>query len=156
QMMTTGCIETVSAYVGSGGDVAIFVQPVHRMQYLLASGTSVATPGDLRGKRLAVSRIGSSAHLISRTIVRFVGLDPDNDVSFVQIGNAPERVAALLAGNVDATVLSLDEGTPVGNTPGMHVLVDMTREVVPYCTNNVATSRRFIGEQADTVRRVTR
>src|SRR5205814_2402502 len=82
QVMTTGCIEVVSAYVGSGGDVAMLLQPVHRMQYLLASGADVVAPSDLRGKRLAVSRIGSSSHLISRTIVRFVGLDPDTDVSF--------------------------------------------------------------------------
>jgi NitT/TauT family transport system substrate-binding protein len=156
QVMITGCIESVSAYVGSGGDVAIFMQPVHRMQYLLASNAGVLAPSDLRGKRLAVSRIGSSSHLISRTIVRFVGLDPDNDVSFVQIGNTPERVAALLTGSTDATVLSLDEGALIGNTPGMRILVDMTREAVPYCTNGVAATRQFIRDQADTVRRLTR
>jgi ABC-type nitrate/sulfonate/bicarbonate transport system substrate-binding protein len=132
------------------------MQPVHRMQYLLASGADVATPSDLRGKRLAVSRIGSSSHLISRTIVRFVGLDPDTDVSFVQVGNTPERVAALLAGNIDATVLSLDEGALLATNPGMHVLVDMTREPVPYCTNSVGASRQILGAQADTVRRLTR
>jgi ABC-type nitrate/sulfonate/bicarbonate transport system substrate-binding protein len=156
QAMVSGCIESVSAYVGSGGDIVVFMQPVHRMQYVLASSAGLVNPSDLRGKRLAVSRIGSSSHLISRTIVRFVGLDPDNDVSFVQIGNTPERVAALLAGNIDATVLSLDERTLVGSTPGMHILVDMTREAVPYCTNSVAATRQFIRDQPDTIRRLTR
>ncbi|HLH26765.1 MAG TPA: ABC transporter substrate-binding protein [Chloroflexota bacterium] len=156
QAMVSGCIEAASAYVGSGGNIAVFMQPVHRMQYLLASGPSVVTPSDLRGKRLAVSRIGSSSHLISRTIVRFVGLDPDNDVSYVQIGNTPERVAALIAGSVDATILSLDEGALVGNTPGMRVLVDMTREAVPYCTNSLAVTQQFGRDQPDTVGRLTR
>jgi NitT/TauT family transport system substrate-binding protein len=156
QVMITGCIETVSAYVGSGGEIASFVQPVHRMQYLLVGGPNVPRVSELRGKTLAVSRIGSSSHLMSRSIVRHLGLDADNDIGFIQIGNTPERVAALLAGNTDATVLSLDEGPLIGNVPGMTVLVDMTREAVPYCTNSFAATRQFVQEQPDTIRRLTR
>jgi ABC-type nitrate/sulfonate/bicarbonate transport system substrate-binding protein len=126
------------------------------MQYMLAGGPTVPDAASLRGKRTAVSRLGSSSHLSTKFILKHLGLDPEQDVTYVQVGNTPDRVAALLTGSVDATILSMDEGTLLRNQPDMRILVDMTREAVPYCANAVVTTRSYARENPDVLRRFTR
>jgi NitT/TauT family transport system substrate-binding protein len=153
--MVGGCAESISAVAG-GADFVLWIQPSNRMQYTLAGGPNVPDAASLRGKRLAVSRIGSSSHLSTKFILKHLGYDPDADVSYVQVGNTPDRVAALLSGSVDATILSSDEGSLIGNQPGMRLLVDMTKENVPYCPQGVVALRQYVRDNADVIRRFTR
>jgi NitT/TauT family transport system substrate-binding protein len=154
-MMVGGCAETVAAVAG-GGDFVVFLQPTNRMQYMLAGGPNVPDAASLRGKRTAVSRLGSSSHLSTKFMLKYLGLDPEQDVTYVQVGNTPERVAALLSGSVDATILSMDEGNLLSSQPGMRIIVDMTREAVPYCANAVVAPRQYLRENPDVIRRFTR
>jgi NitT/TauT family transport system substrate-binding protein len=154
-MMVGGCAETVAAVAG-GGDFVIWLQPTNRMQYMLAGGPNVPDAASLRGKRTAVSRLGSSSHLSTKFMLKHLGLDPEQDVTYVQVGNTPDRVAALLSGSVDATILSMDEGNLLSSQPGMRIIVDMTREAVPYCANAVVTPRQYLRENPDVIRRFTR
>ncbi|HLH23593.1 MAG TPA: ABC transporter substrate-binding protein [Chloroflexota bacterium] len=155
QMLSSGCTEAVGAIAG-GADFVVVLTSINRLQYELVGGPSVTNVDALRGKRLAVSRIGSSSHLALRFIVKYLGLDPDQDVSYVQVGNTPERVSALLAGSVDASILSSDEATLIGNQPGMHTIVDMTTEDQPYCGNALVMTRQYTRDAPDVGRRLTR
>ena len=155
-VMATGCVEMVQAYAGGAADVVVFVQPTNRLQYMIVGGPNVPTPADLRGKQLAVSRIGASSHLATKFILTHLGMDPERDASYIQVGNTPERVVALLQGNIDATILSSDEGTLIGNQPGMRILVDMTKEAVPYCASALGSTRQFLRDNPDLARRLTR
>jgi NitT/TauT family transport system substrate-binding protein len=72
----------------------------------------VARPGnkrvaDLKGKRVAVSTIGSAPHVILREALTQAGLNPDKDVITLAVGGSGERIAALTAGTVDATPLDV-------------------------------------------------
>jgi NitT/TauT family transport system substrate-binding protein len=155
QVLSSGCAEALGAMVG-GADFVIAIVTINRMQYVLAGGPTVSSPESLRGKRLAVSRIGTSSHLATKFIVKYLGLDPDQDVSYIQVGNTPERVGALLAGSVDGSILSYDEGALIGNEPGMHIVVDMTRENIPYCGNALAANRQYVRDQPAVMRALTR
>ncbi|HZR97349.1 MAG TPA: ABC transporter substrate-binding protein [Chloroflexota bacterium] len=155
QMLSSGCTEAVAAIAG-GADFVVVLTSINRLQYVLVGGPSVTNVETLRGKRLAVSRIGASSHLALRFIVKYLGLDPDQDVSYVQVGNTPERVSALLAGSVDGSILSSDEATFIGSQPGMHTIVDMTTENQPYCGNALVVSRQYAREAPDVGRRLTR
>jgi NitT/TauT family transport system substrate-binding protein len=150
-----GCAETIAAVAG-GGDFVIWLQPTDRMQYMLAGGPNVPDAASLRGRRTAVSRLGSSSHLSTKFMLKHLGLDPEEDVTYVQVGNTPDRVAALLSGSIDATILSMDEGSLLGGQPGMHIIVDMTREPVPYCAQGVVATRAYLRDHPDVVRRFTR
>ncbi|HLH23600.1 MAG TPA: ABC transporter substrate-binding protein [Chloroflexota bacterium] len=154
-IMVGGCAETIAGVAG-GADFVIWLQPTNRMQYMLAGGPNAPDAASLPGKRLAVSRIGSSSHLSTKFILKHLGLDPDHDVVYVQVGNTPDRVAALQTGSVDATILSMDEGTLLGNQPGMRIIVDMTREAVPYCAQGVVATRQYVRDNPDVIRRFTR
>ena len=155
QLLATGCAEALAAIAG-GADFVFTTVWINRMQYVLAGSPTIAGPETLRGKRLAVSRIGSSSHLATKFIVKYLGLDPDQDVSYVQVGNTPERVGALLAGSVDGSILSADEGYLIGNQPGMHIVVDMTTENIPYCGNAMGSTRQYLREHPEVMRAMTR
>jgi NitT/TauT family transport system substrate-binding protein len=155
QMLSSGCTEAVAAIAG-GADFVVVLTSINRLQYVLVGGPSVTSVETLRGKRLAVSRIGASSHLALRFILKYLGLDPDQDVSYVQVGNTPERVSALLAGSVDGSILSSDEAAFIGNQPGLRTIVDMTTENQPYCGNALVVARQTTRDAPDVVRRLTR
>src|SRR5262249_44759297 len=73
QVLATGCAEALAAIAG-GADFVLMMVWINRMQYVLAGSPTIAGPETLRGKRLAVSRIGSSSHLATKFIVKYLGL----------------------------------------------------------------------------------
>jgi len=70
---------------------------------------SQAEVKDLRGlvgKKLAVSRIGSLSHLLTRLMIQKGGIDPDQ-VTYIQTGSTSNSLAALGGRAVDAAALSM-------------------------------------------------
>jgi NitT/TauT family transport system substrate-binding protein len=102
---------TVSGIIGRAsiqglpvkGVMGWFDRPLHIL--VARSGNKKVT--DLKGKRIAVSTIGSVPHIILREALTQAGMNPDNDVIILAIGGSGERLAALTAGTVDATPLDI-------------------------------------------------
>lgn len=80
-----------------------FDKPLH----ILVGRPQVKKIIDLRGKRIAVSSIGSTPHVMLREALANSGVNPDKDVIFLAIGGSSDRLAALTAGSVDATPLDV-------------------------------------------------
>jgi ABC-type nitrate/sulfonate/bicarbonate transport system substrate-binding protein len=57
---------------------------------------------DLRGKRIAISQIGSATDYVLRKVLRRWGMEPDRDVTLLQMGGTQEIFAGLAGGAVDA------------------------------------------------------
>jgi ABC-type nitrate/sulfonate/bicarbonate transport system substrate-binding protein len=155
EALSSGCAEGLGV-MASGADLVYVLVNTNRMQYVLVGGRNVQTRDEIRGKRFGVSRIGTSSHFATRFIVKFLGLDPDRDVTYVQVGNTPERLTALLSGAVDGSILSVEEGVLVGEMSGMRLLVDMTQEKLPYCGNGMILPRATLAERPELVRALVR
>ena len=69
-------------------------------QTLVAVG-NIKTPEDLRGKRIAVSRIGGNAHYFTIQALRRYNMEPNRDYSFIQTGGDAETLAALASGAIE-------------------------------------------------------
>jgi ABC-type nitrate/sulfonate/bicarbonate transport system substrate-binding protein len=54
------------------------------------------------------------------------GLEPIKDVTILQIGNSPERLAAIASGKVHGSILSLSQ-TPRARKLGLRVLADLSQ-----------------------------
>jgi ABC-type nitrate/sulfonate/bicarbonate transport system substrate-binding protein len=54
------------------------------------------------------------------------GLEPIKDVTILQIGNSPERLAAIASGKVHGSILSLSQ-TPRAKKLGLRVLADLSQ-----------------------------
>lgn len=78
-----------------------------RPDYFLTVRSEIKSVKDLKGKRVAIGSFGAAADLALRAVVKQDGLDPDRDLVRLQMGGAAARYASLLAGSVDATILTL-------------------------------------------------
>jgi NitT/TauT family transport system substrate-binding protein len=78
-----------------------------RPDYFLTVKKEIRSVRELKGKRIAIGSFGAAADLALRAVAKQNGLDPDRDLIRLQMGGAAARYASLLAGSVDATILTL-------------------------------------------------
>jgi NitT/TauT family transport system substrate-binding protein len=64
---------------------------------------------DLKGRRIAVTRIGTSTYFAGVAALASAGIKPD-EVSFVQSGGVSESLAVLMAGGADAAMVGYPTG----------------------------------------------
>ena len=121
-------------------------------QAFLVTGKGISQPAQLKGKKLAVSRLGASSDFILRVILKKLGLVPDKDVAIIQIGSSPVRMAALANGTADGTALTFEE-MMVAKKMGFNVLLNLMDFGVEALNSDVVTTRRFMRESRDTVQR---
>lgn len=107
---------------------------------------TIASVDDLKGKTIAISTPFSHPDVIARTLLAKHNIDAA-DVKFANMGGDVDRFKALVAGVVDATVVS-NEYTPVADKNGIRQLVS-ARDIVPnyirlcmFSTGNTLSARR--------------
>ena len=137
----------------AGADLVWIAGLLNSVAYILVTSPEIATPADLRGKRLGVNRLGSSAELAARFTLGRLGLDPKSDVALLQVGNQSARLAALTAGSIQATLLE-PPATAVIRKLGFRELADVARLGFRFPHEAVVTSRRMIRDRPDVLRRL--
>jgi ABC-type nitrate/sulfonate/bicarbonate transport system substrate-binding protein len=110
----------------AGHSLKIVAVPINRIEPMFVVRSNIRSPSDLRGKKITISRFGSGSDIITRVALRYWKLDPDKDVSFFQSGNTPTRVAALIAGYMDAALVSSTGVAKIVATGCCRVLADLT------------------------------
>jgi len=138
--------------VMAGSDGAIIAGGVTSLNYYLLSRPEIKTPEQLKGGSVAISRFGSSSDFIARYALSKVGLTPGKDVTIVQIGSTTARVDAALAGRVQATVVQ-PPASIIAQKRGMNILADLPKLGLVYQHTAAATTRKYIREHPDIVRR---
>jgi ABC-type nitrate/sulfonate/bicarbonate transport system substrate-binding protein len=91
----------------AGLPVKLLAVLLGRPDYFLTVRKDIKSVKDLKAKRIAIGSFGAAADLALRAVARQDGLDPDRDLMRLQMGGAASRYAALIAGSVDATILTL-------------------------------------------------
>jgi NitT/TauT family transport system substrate-binding protein len=137
-----------------GADLINVAHTVPGVQSKLVVKQEIKRPEDLKGKRIATSSLGSLGDFLNRYIMRKHGLDPTRDVNWLMIGTPPERLQALVAGNVEAADLSYPTDVQAERM-GYRVLWDFRKEVV-YPSMSIVTRRKSIQEDRDTVMRMVK
>jgi NitT/TauT family transport system substrate-binding protein len=122
------------------------------MNFWVYARPEVTSVGDLRGKKVGTTRIGSGAHLGVLEMLRANNLQPDRDVAVLQIGGTAEVYGALSAGAVDAAILSIPYNFQAQDH-GMRLIWDVSAQKFPYLQNGVATTRDYLQHNPDLVRR---
>jgi len=136
----------------AGSDAAIIAGGVTSLNYYLLSRPEIKTPEQLKGGSVAISRFGSSSDFIARYALSKVGLTPGKDVTIVQIGSTTARVDSALAGRVQATVVQ-PPASIIAQKRGMNILADLPKLGLVYQHTSAATTRKYIREHPDIVRR---
>lgn len=143
-----------SAVVASnlqGSGAVLVAGGANRFPYVLFVTDEIKRVEDLKGKKFGVSRIGSADNAAAITVLNKFGIK-ETDVTYVQAGSIPSRLAAMQTNALQATLLQAPE-TLKAKEIGMRALLDFTKLDVEWQQNGVATTRDYIKKKPDTVRR---
>ena len=114
-----------------GADMRIVAVIANRFNHVYLAAPSITSFKQLKGKKVAVSRFGSGSHFQSNLALKDGGLDPEKDVTILQIGNSGARMAAILSGAVDGTIMAADL-VPKAKREGFNVLADLAATKIEY------------------------
>jgi ABC-type nitrate/sulfonate/bicarbonate transport system substrate-binding protein len=117
--------------------------------YLIAR-PDIKSPAELKGKATAVTRLGSTTHFYLRAALRQVGIDPEKEVTILQLGTGTEAVSAMEAGRISMAALTNRYAIPLIQK-GWPVFVDLSSTDLIYPSSCVASSRAFVKAEAKLV-----
>ena len=149
----TGASAVITSNLTGSGAVLI-AGSVNRFPYMLFTTDQIKRIEDLKGKKFGVSRIGSADNAAAITVFNKLGIK-ETEVTYVQAGSIPARLAAMQSNALQATLLQAPE-TLKAKEIGMRALLDFTKLDVEWQQNGVATTRDYIKKKPDTVRRFVR
>ena len=137
-----------------GANIAFVAGATNRQVFSLMAKPEIKRITDLRGKKIGITRIGSSTHTSALFALNTAGLK-QNDYQILPLVEVPNILTALIAGQVDAGVVSPPTNSRARKA-GLNELMNLAKEGPEFVSVAVGTSRSYIKANEDTVRRVVR
>ena len=137
------------SYLQGNKDVVIISRLQNVMAYTLGAKPEIQKPEDIKGKKLAVSRFGSTSDFVAEYALKHLGLKK-TDVTMIQIGLEGDRLLAMQRGDISLSVFS-PIITPVAKKAGMRILLDLEELKVPYLLTGHGTTRIFLEKNRSVV-----
>ena len=125
-----------------------------RPNYFLMAKPQVKSVAELRGKLIGMVRFGDTVELATRIALSREGLDPQKDVIPIMIGLPTTRIAALVAGSIDATI-AVPPDNVLLRQKGFRELLFLG-DAVEFPSNGFATTDRQLDEKRDLTKRTLR
>jgi ABC-type nitrate/sulfonate/bicarbonate transport system substrate-binding protein len=158
QALFSGSIDIVNPATeiieaGLGGQrVAFIVGILNRAVLSVYSKQELRQLSDLRGKVMGVTLPGSTTDLTAKILFQQAGIVPGKDVQVTHLQGMPDITTALIQGRIDAGVVSAPTTLKLRQA-GFKELVDVAARNVPMIHAGLATTRDFIKNNPDKVRR---
>ena len=128
--LCTGGTPFIVAYLeGAQGKIIGGVN--NRLPYGFVTRANITSPAQLKGRRIGISRFGSTDDFAVKLALAQFGLNPKSDVNITQIGGAATRLTALQAGSIDAAVLTLGL-VQMAQKSGLNLLLDFIEKDIEY------------------------
>jgi NitT/TauT family transport system substrate-binding protein len=136
----------------AGADIRAITGITNRLVFSVMASPKIQSPQDLKGKKLGITRQGSSTHTAALQALRAWGLKPKDDVALVPLSEVPNILTALVAGQIDAGVVSPPTNTRAKKA-GFKELINLAVEGPPYPSVVVGARASYIAANPDVVRR---
>lgn len=136
-----------------GSGIVLIAGFLNTMDYKLIVARDITRPDQLKGKTVAVSRIGSSSDFATRYALDKYGLVPDKDVAILQIGSQPARFSALETGKIHGVMIAIPL-TAKASKMGLNTLADLQMLGLEYQHTGLAVSQNVAKTQPELVRNV--
>jgi NitT/TauT family transport system substrate-binding protein len=134
----------------AGANIAVVAGINNTFVYSFRARSTIKSPADLKGKKIAVTRIGSDSHTATEFALRKWGLDPERDVNILQLGGQLEILAGLQSGIVDAGPLSYPQAARARQM-GIGELADIGGMGIAYQGTSLNMRRDQIETQRETM-----
>jgi len=105
QVGSSSMVDTLRA-IEAGADVKVFINSLAVGTHSLVAAKNIKSVKELKGKRVMTGGQGDITNLWWKAMAWHFGLDPNKDVELLFSGSTGNRMSALFAGGIDATVLS--------------------------------------------------
>jgi len=140
---------------GVGGGPSIISVNTQRTSIVAIAGTlnrmimkimaipQIKSSADIRGRRIAITRYGTSTDFAARLFLRSWGLSPEKDAVILQVGSVPNIVASLQSGASQAGALSPPAHLQAEKM-GFAELKDLSKGDIYYPFTYVAVSAAFL------------
>lgn len=138
-----------------GADMVMVAGFLNKLLYRLIARPEIASAADLRGKRVGVSRFGAGADRATRLLLSKLGLNAEKDLTLIQVGGAPTRLAALIANTIDATIVEPPDHRKAQES-GLRLLANMEEMNIPFQHTGLVTTRAQLNKSPDISRRVVK
>ena len=146
---STSGIVTLQSSV-SGSDLILLANSIESHLMKVIAHPSISGPSDLRGKSIGVTRFGSLTDLALRPVLEQWKLEPNKDVSLVQIGRLSDFVPAIQQKRIAAGMLSFPTSF-FAEKLGLKSLYDLSESGIEVPTTTIAVSRAYANAHRDRV-----
>jgi NitT/TauT family transport system substrate-binding protein len=143
----------LSAYL-RGGDVVVVAAALNKFPFSVVVRKEMRNPSDLLGKKIGILNFGGSTDLAVSLALKEWNI-PRNAATILVSGGAPERLAALMTGAIDATVLSPPE-TVAASRAGLKILANLGDLNESFPQTLIMVRRSFLANKRETVKRFLR
>jgi NitT/TauT family transport system substrate-binding protein len=148
---STSGIVTLQSSV-SGADLILLANSIESHLMKIMAHPSISGPPDLKGKSIGVTRFGSLTDLALRPVLEQWKLEPNKDVSLVQIGRLSDLVPAIQQKRIAAGMLSFPTSF-YAEKVGLKTLYDLAESGIEVPTTTVSVSRAYANSHRDIVLR---
>jgi ABC-type nitrate/sulfonate/bicarbonate transport system substrate-binding protein len=151
----TGGEGMIRAYI-QGATEFVFIGAVKNvLTHSILAKAPIRKPEDLKGKKIGINRIGSNPHYFAVQALKRAGLDGARDVTMIQSGGAPETLAALISGGIDAAALTAPMDTQALANGYQYILYGPDMRI-PYAATVFVTRRSVIAKRAPVINQFMR
>ena len=153
QFTTADALNSIQA-VSAGADVVMVCEGVNRFVFSIMARADLKRVAELKGKKIGITRLGSSTHTAVLYVVNKAGLGA-NDYTLLQLGEVPNILTTLLAAQIDAGALSPPTNSRAKKA-GLHELVNLGVDGPEYPSTVIASTRAYVKANPDNTRRMVR
>jgi NitT/TauT family transport system substrate-binding protein len=124
--------------------------------FMIVARNNIGSVEELKGKSYAVAQVGSQDYALSSKVLSSRGVPPDS-LNYVAVGAPNARAQALVAGQIDATTVSLATWVTIQSQPNIHVLMnaDDYYNALPLVNQGDAVTTQVLQQKPEALRRFT-
>ncbi len=114
--------------------------------YVIVTRDNITKPADLRGKKWAITQMGAISQTYAAMWLTRNGL-PDGAVDWIPIGGTSARARAVIANQVDATLLTAGEWFRIREQKGVRLMAAVSESLPPLPLNMCVATTKLINER---------
>ena len=138
----------------SGGDLRLIGCLGDKVRFVFFSAPGVNSSADLKGGVVAISNFGSEGDSAATLALKQLGLTRD-DVTIKEVSPSLRAMAAVRSGEVKAVLLS-EPFTSLARAQGIHVLIDLNAQNIPWLFTGIAVQHGAIASRRDDFKKFLR
>ena len=138
-----------------GAPIRLLFSAYRRPMYWLYARQEIRSVGELKGRKVGVSSIGSGPDSLLRDVLKKHGVEEGREVVILPVGSGIARFYALQARSVDAAMLSIPANF-MAQDAGFRQLVSFIDQDMVELQGSILTSLQLLGSDPKLVERFLR